>query len=190
MSRSPDEIAYELDTLDTAHLHNETNRDTFIALAHTALLAASVSFIGDVAPLHSAAWKPLVIVAWAASVVGLLAHTFSFVVIRKEIDARRSAINEEAPPESKTGENLNNLALWTFPIALLLIFAFVSANVMRSDGRPAQTSVLDKEGSDSSTTRSEPGRPSDAMDRRNPSAESADTTSSPSQTAKKVTRRQ
>lgn len=184
-TRDRNERNHELQMLDAAHLHNEVSRDTFVALAHTALFAASVSFIGDVAPLESAVWKPLVIFAWFASVVGLLAHTFAFVVVRKQIDARRDAIDATNPPNDNDGENLNAIALWTFPLALLSIFAFVAVNVVNVDVKPAKAAVLDQEGHGTASSRAE----SKTLDRRGAGSSSPGATATGSQAAKEVTGR-
>lgn len=133
--RSIDDYAYERQTVDAAHAQNESGRDAFAALAHTALFAASVSFVGDVAPLDKAIWKPVLILGWSADVVGLLALTSSFSAARRMIDARRAALNDADPPASRLAEILNSIALWSFPVALLCLFSFVTANVVNLDGR-------------------------------------------------------
>lgn len=138
MTRSPEDYAHELQALDAAHAQNEAGRDAFIALAHTALFAASVSFVGDVAPLTEAIWRPALILGWSADVVGLLALTVSFVAARRAIDARRAAINDPDPPTNRFCDWLNAIALWSFPVALLCLFSFVTANVVNTDGREIQ----------------------------------------------------
>jgi len=133
--RSQDDYAHERQALDAAHAQNEAGRDAFVALAHTALFAASVSFVGDVAPLAEAIWKPLLIAGWTADVTGLLALTLSFGAARRTIDARRAALNDIDPPSSNLAEFLNGVALWSFPAALLCLFSFVTANVVTVNGR-------------------------------------------------------
>lgn len=135
MSRSIDDFTYERQLLDSAHNQNEAGRDAFIAIAHTALFAASVSFVGDVAPLNDAIWLPALLSGWAGSVVGLLALTFSFGAARRAIDARRAALNDDNPPNSSFSEMLNAVALWSFPVTLLCLFSFVTANVVHANGR-------------------------------------------------------
>ncbi|MGC4252342.1 MAG: hypothetical protein QM605_13010 [Sphingobium sp.] len=109
--RSLDDFNHERQALDAAHAQNEAGRDAFIALAHTALFAASVSFVGDVAPITEAIWQPALILGWSADVVGLLALTFSFGAARKAIDARRAALNDPDPPNDRICEWLNATAL-------------------------------------------------------------------------------
>lgn len=138
MARSADDFNHERQALDAAHAQNEAGRDAFVALAHTALFASSVAFVGDVAPLTGAVWKPALILGWLASVVGLLALTVSFGAARKAIDARREALNDEDPPSSHLADALNATALWSFPAALLCLFAFVTANVVKADAREPQ----------------------------------------------------
>jgi hypothetical protein len=135
MSRSIDDFSYERQTLDAAHNQNEAGRDAFVAIAHTALFAASVSFVGDVTSLNDAIWLPTLIGGWAASVAGLLALTVSFGAARRAIDARRAALNDDNPPNSSIPEVLNAVALWSFPFALLCLFSFVTANVVHANGR-------------------------------------------------------
>ncbi len=147
MARTLDDILHERQALDTSHNQNESNRDSFIAIAHTALFAASVSFVGDVAPLSKAIWQPLLIAGWAADVLGLVALAISFVAARREIDARRQALNAEVPPSGGLADTLNAIALWSFPLALVLIFSFVTANVVQADvGKNAATSIESSSG--------------------------------------------
>ncbi|MBH5322182.1 hypothetical protein [Aurantiacibacter sediminis] len=131
--RSKEEYDAELASLDAAHNQNEAQRDSFIGLAHTALFAASISFVADLFPLGSAALLWLVVMAWLSSCFGLLALTLSFVESRKAIDARRQALNDEEPPRASWLEALNAVALWTFPVSLLSIFVFASVNLMRAN---------------------------------------------------------
>ena len=42
-------------------------------------------------------------------------------------------MNDHNPPHSQFAERLNSVAIWTFPIALLSIFLFVSVNVVYSN---------------------------------------------------------
>ena len=135
MSRSIDDFNHERQALDVAHAQNEAGRDAFVALAHTALFAASVSFVGDVAPVTQAVWLPALIGGWAADVVGLLALTFSFGAARRAIDLRRQALNEEEAPTDTRAERLNGIALWSFPVALLCLFLFATANMVQANGR-------------------------------------------------------
>ena len=135
MSRLIDDFNHERQVLDAAHAQNEGGRDAFVALAHPALFAATLSYVGDVAPVTQAVWLPALIAGWAADVVGLLALTFSFGAARRAIDARRQALNEEEAPSATRAERLNAIALWSFPIALLCLFSFATANMVQANGR-------------------------------------------------------
>ena len=127
--RNIDEFNQERLSLDAAHLQNENGRDTFLGLAHTAMFAASISFVGDVTPLNDAIFKPVLFLGWSLDVVGLVSLTCSFQAARYAIDRRREALNESTAPDAKWAERLNGVALWTFPFAVLCIFAFVSVNL-------------------------------------------------------------
>jgi hypothetical protein len=128
--RSAKEFEYERQSLDATHIENETSRDSFIGLAHTALFASSVSFVGDITPLTEVVWRPVLIFCWLSSVVGLLALTFSFGAARRAIDVRREALHNREAPENKLCDTLNAVALWSFPMALMSLFIFVSVNVI------------------------------------------------------------
>jgi hypothetical protein len=177
-SRSLDDYQHERAALDAAHAQNEAGRDAFIAIAHTALFAASVSFVGDVAPLQEAIWRPALILGWTFDVTGLLALTFSFTTARRAIDARRAALNEPDPPAERLTETLNSIALWSFPLALLCLFSFVTANVVTADDRqsrqtsPPPAAQLRATGSHSATTSSKPRRPA-SLDRSHSASENA-----------------
>lgn len=144
--RNPDDFAHERQALDAAHAQNEAGRDAFVALGHTALFAASVSFVGDVAPLTEAIWKPMLLAGWSADVIGLLALTLSFGAARRSIDARRAALNDSEAPTSGGLELLNGIALWCFPVALLCLFSFVTANVVHADDRKQDSTAVPQRG--------------------------------------------
>lgn len=139
--RTEEEKQQELSSLTQSHTQNETARDAFVGLGHTALFAASISFVGDVAPLKSATWIPALIMAWTSSVVGLLALALSFEIARKAIDARISAINETEAPASPALERVNRLSLWTFPLSLVLVFVFAAANVIGDNDEQPKTAT-------------------------------------------------
>lgn len=139
--RSPDDLKHELQALDQAHAQNEAARDSFVALAHTALFAASVSFVGSAVPLSKAVWPAMLIAGWAVDVLGLLALTISFATARKAIDARRAALYADTPPVAIWSDRLNGFALWSFPVALLCLFSFVTANVVHINERKAQSTT-------------------------------------------------
>lgn len=201
--RSKDDFDHERQALDAAHAQNEAGRDSFIALAHTALFAASVSFVGEVAPIGMAIFKPVLLLGWAADVVGLLALTFSFGAARRAIDARRVALNDPNPPTNIWAERLNGISLWSFPVALLCLFSFVTANVVHVDERQtnlpssvttigngrsdtsSEGSLLRDERRESPTKSANTSERTEALDRRNSSAAITRTTPSSSATSSK-----
>ena len=139
--RSPDELRQELQGLDQAHAQNEAGRDNFVALSHTALFAASVSFVGSAVPLKTAIWLPALVAGWTIDVLGLLALTISFATARRAIDERRSALYAEIPPIAVWSDRLNGFALWSFPAALLCLFSFVTANVVNINDRQTKSTA-------------------------------------------------
>lgn len=143
-SRSPEDFANERDALYQAFAQNEVGRDTFVGLAHTALFASSVSFVGDVRPLAEAIWKPILIVGWACNLIGLIALALSFAVVRRHIVARITALNSDEAPNSAWAGAPNAISLWCVPASLLCLFLFVTANVWNIDepkAKPASTAV-------------------------------------------------
>lgn len=52
--RSDSDWRPELQEINASNIANEAQRDAFVALGHTALLAASIAFIGGVVALKSA----------------------------------------------------------------------------------------------------------------------------------------
>ena len=131
-NRSREEFNAELSSLDAAHNQNEGLRDTFIGLGHTALFAASISFVADLFPVGKAELVWLIIMAWVSSCIGLIAFTLSFSESRKAIDARRAALNEKEAPRASKLEALNAVSLWSFPVSLIAILIFASVNLVKS----------------------------------------------------------
>lgn len=129
--RSSDDLSREVDALSQAHLQNETARDAFLALAHTALFAASVSFVSDVAENHQAKLLWLLIAGWLASVLGLLALTWSYFETSRHIRTRFQTIFDTAVAEPRLATLLNTGALLSFPVALISTFVFAAANIAR-----------------------------------------------------------
>lgn len=129
-SRPPEECRSELQAIDAAQIANEAQRDAFVALGHTALFAASIAFIADVRPAGEAEALWSLYVAWTSSVVGLLALTVSFDVARRAANSRRQSIYEQVVDDSAGLVNFcNAVALWTFPISLILLAVFAAINV-------------------------------------------------------------
>jgi hypothetical protein len=129
--RSLEEIECELEGLKQAHLQNETTRDAFLALAHTALFAASVSFVGDLARDGPARILWLLIVGWSASIVGLCTLTFSYFEAARHIRRRHNQVYAPVADEPRVGNALNAIALGSFPVALISTFIFAAANMLR-----------------------------------------------------------
>ena len=128
--RNEADCRHELSIIDQAHIQNETGRDAFLALAHTALFAASVAFVGNLAHAGDARLIYLLVGAWLASVVGLLALTTSFHDAGRHINRRREQLYLEVAEEPGRTAILNAIALWSFPFALVLTFVFATANVL------------------------------------------------------------
>ena len=131
--RTEQDKQQELASLQQSHSQNEIARDSFVGLGHTALFAASVSFVGDVTPLSEAVFIPFLILAWLSSVVGLLSMALSFQLARKVSDARIQAINDVDVPSTTDLDKINGIALWTFPVSLILVFIFAASNVVNSN---------------------------------------------------------
>lgn len=128
-SRSKEEIHAELESLNAAHLQNESARESFLALAHTALFAASVSFVGDLESGSGMKALWVLLLGWGASVVGLGALTLSYHESSRHIRKRHSQVYEAACDEPTGLDALNGIALWSFPFALVSTFLFAAVNV-------------------------------------------------------------
>lgn len=139
--RTEADFNHERAGIDQAHGQNDAGRDSFVGLVHTALFAASIAFVGDVTPVKDAVWKPALIAGWTFSVIGLVCLTFSFQTARSAIAARREALHSSVPPSSTATDILNAVSLWTFPLTLLCLFSFTTANVVHTDDKPEQPAV-------------------------------------------------
>lgn len=142
--RSESDYNHERDGIDLAHAQNDAGRDAFVGLVHTALFAASIAFVGDVAPLKDAVLKSALLAAWFFNFLGLLALTISFQAARSAANKRRSALNDHTPPSTRSVDVLNGVSLWTFPISLLCLFSFTTANVVQTNDRqkPSTTATV------------------------------------------------
>jgi len=142
--RSESDYNHERDGIDQAHAQNDVGRDAFVGLVHTALFAASIAFVGDVAPLKDAVLKPALLAAWFFNFIGLLALTISFQAARNAANKRRSALNHHTPPSTRSVDVLNGVSLWTFPVSLLCLFSFTTANVVQTNDRqkPSTTATV------------------------------------------------
>lgn len=128
--RSPEECQIELSNIDQAHIQNEAGRDAFLALAHTALFAASIAFIGSLSEAAEADWRWLLVSAWSSNVVGLISLTFSFHAAGSHIARRRQQIYDDNADRPTWAALLNAVALWSFPVALISTFAFAVLNIL------------------------------------------------------------
>lgn len=128
-TRTPDECRDELTQLDQAHLQNETARDSFIAVAHTALFAASIAFIGDVVAVEDASASWAVKTAWVLNASGLIALSASYPLVSWHIAKRRDAVYDPDQPNCRICAFLNWTALTAFPLSVIALLWFVLANV-------------------------------------------------------------
>lgn len=128
--RPKKDIDREWAELVAALTANSTARDSFLAIAHTALFAASIAFlsdiVGDQPPI--AIW--LLVISWAMGVIGLMALTVSYVSADKAIRKRFEQIHDLEAPNANITDRLNLLATVTFAVSLILTFAFSSINVL------------------------------------------------------------
>ena len=114
--------------LNEAHSQNEEGRDAFLAIAHTALFAASLGFIGNLIDNEPPKLIFILIIGWSSSVIGLGALTWSFYEAKRQI--LRASREEQTNPQAV--RFANNVALWSFPTALLLIFPFAIIIFLKS----------------------------------------------------------
>lgn len=144
--RPPEDYADERNALYQAFAQNEAGRDTFVGLAHTALFASSVAFVGDVRPLGEAIVKPLLAIAWGCNLVGLLTLAISFSAARRHIVARIAAMNSDEPPQSRWADLPNAVSLWCVPASLLCLFLFVTMNMWDIDEPKANSAASTEAG--------------------------------------------
>jgi len=130
--RDPAIAELDLGPINQAHADNEASRDAFLAVAHTALFAASIAFVADVAPVQTAVWKPALLLGWLLSVIGLFALTASYAIARRVNDEARKALYKKDAPSSRSLDVANTIALWSFPLALLCVFGFATSNVVKT----------------------------------------------------------
>lgn len=136
--RDLNEVSEELAALKDAHLQNESARDAFLAIAHTALFAASVAFVGDVAGTASPKIIWVLILGWSVSVVGLCALALSYFVTTTHIRRRHEQVYEPVVDEPLLANAMNSVALWSFPLALISTFAFAAVNVRAMSKEPQE----------------------------------------------------
>jgi hypothetical protein len=132
--------------LNEAFIANQNGRDAFLAVAHTALFAASISFVGDVVKDHELQFVWLIISSWAVGVVGLVSLVASYASAQHEIGKRREAIFHDTHSNYNLTSKLNKMALYSFPIVLFLTFAFAACNVFNMSDENKQIQVLVEKG--------------------------------------------
>lgn len=128
--RSPQEVQQEAAELSAAQIANGGQRDAFAALGHTVLFTASIAFIGDIRPAVEVQGLWLLMISWTSSVIGLFALTLSFQIAHSEADKRRQAIHDVLVDDRGLVTNMcNGIALWTFPLSMLLTVVFAAVNI-------------------------------------------------------------
>lgn len=128
VARTREQFKRDLDDSSQAHAGNETSRDAFLAVAHTALFVAAVAFASDLdASTVKGFW--LAIIGLSFNVLGLIAQTISYPAASHLIHRRYEQVNSKDEPKSKLVDVCNNIALWSFPASVLAICAFVLINL-------------------------------------------------------------
>ena len=122
---------YKQDVQDTssAHIANEAQRDTFISLGHTALFASSIAFIGNVVGGQGPTAIGWLYAGWTSSFLGLLALTLSFESASRYNDAHRGSAGKAEEASRNWVDNINKLALFTFPLSLACFAIFAALNI-------------------------------------------------------------
>ena len=130
MSRDPEHIAQEAAGIASALIANEGQRDAFLALGHTVLFTASIAFVSDVRPAEEVQGLWLLFVAWTLSIIGLFALTLSFQTAKSEAEKRLRDIHKDHVDDRGLLTNFcNGIALWTFPLSMLLTVIFAGINL-------------------------------------------------------------
>lgn len=131
VSRPKKEVEREWAELAATLTANSLARDSFLAVAHTALFASSIAFLSDIVGSRPPIAIWLIIIAWASAVIGLLSLTISYVSADKAIRTRFEQIHDLEPFQSSITDRLNLIATITFAVSLILTFFFSSINVLR-----------------------------------------------------------
>lgn len=144
----------EYDTLAAQLSCNQSDRDSFFATGHTALLAASVAFVGTAVPLSEAKVPILLIFSWVAGAIGLLGLAISFFAADVEINHRIEHVHASSLPKIRNrlspwrwpSKFLHAIVAITFPISILLLLSFLVLNVWNDNGkRQASAPIAAKE---------------------------------------------
>lgn len=144
--RTKAEKQKEWEALCAAQIANATARDSFLAVAHTALFAASIAFVSDWIDQFQPRAIALLLLSWLVGAVGLIALTVSYVAAQREIQKRQDNIHEDDVTNSSCAERLNHVAVVTFPISLLLTFLFSSINVLYMSENPRPSPAIIERG--------------------------------------------
>lgn len=128
--RSEADIRQEAAEIAAAQVANASQRDAFVALGHTVLITASIAFMGDVRPAGEVEVLWLLILSWAVSVIGLFALTLSFHAAHSDSERRRLQIHDASLDDrDRLTSVCNMLALWSFPVSMLLTVVFATINL-------------------------------------------------------------
>ncbi|MDQ0566862.1 hypothetical protein GRI55_05415 [Erythrobacter citreus] len=130
MNRTDEQRQAEVDRINANQSANDNQRDAFVALGHTVLFTASISFMGDVRPAAEIEHLWLLFAAWFISVVGLFALTFSFQLANADNNRRVDQIHDDSADDRNIWlEVSNEIGLWTFPAAMTATMAFAGLNL-------------------------------------------------------------
>ena len=128
--RSDEDKRQEVAGIIAAQIANAGQRDAFVALGHTVLFTASIAFMGDIRPAGEVEWTWLLFLSWASSVIGLIALTWSFREAHVAADERIAKIHDDDADDGLDAVDFANaVALWTFPLSMLLTAVFVGTNL-------------------------------------------------------------
>ncbi len=128
--RSEEDKRQEVSAIIAAQIANGGQRDAFVALGHTVLFTASIAFMGDIRPASEIEWTWLLFLAWASSVIGLFALTWSFREAHIAGNDRLAKIHDDHIADGLDMVDITNgVALWTFPISMLATASFAGINL-------------------------------------------------------------
>lgn len=130
MNRTDEQKQAEVDRINANQSANDTQRDAFVALGHTVLFTASISFMGDVRPSAEIEHQWLLFASWFISLIGLFALTLSFQLANADNNRRVDEVHNDRTDDRNIGlEVSNEIGLWTFPVAMTATMAFAGLNL-------------------------------------------------------------
>lgn len=130
MTRTDEQKQAEVDRINANQSANDGQRDAFVALGHTVLFTASISFMGEVRPAAEIEFVYILFGAWFVSAVGLLALTWSFQAAHNDNNRRVDTVHDDNADDRNVGLELaNEIALWTFPAAMIATAIFAALNL-------------------------------------------------------------